>query len=86
MAYHTDIAACAKHIAVVAARGSLKLDPSEQVWQQLDDRSLANRCYDSYEHIVYISLRHRTNSPKSVCNSRAVHAQPGKSASEQGMS
>jgi transposase len=28
------------------------LNPTEQVWQQLRDRSLANRCYDSYEQIV----------------------------------
>ena len=32
--------------------GSPELNPTEQVWQQLRDRSLANRCYDSYEHIV----------------------------------
>jgi len=32
--------------------GSPELNPAEQVWQQLRDRSLANRCYDSYEHIV----------------------------------
>lgn len=27
-------------------------NPTEQVWQQLRDRDLANRCYDIYEHIV----------------------------------
>jgi transposase len=32
--------------------GSPKLNPAEQVWQQLRDRSLANRCYGSYEHII----------------------------------
>ena len=32
--------------------GSPELNPAEQVWQQLRDRDLANRCYDSYEHIV----------------------------------
>jgi hypothetical protein len=32
--------------------GSPELNPAEQVWQQLRDRSLANRCYDSYEQIV----------------------------------
>jgi transposase len=32
--------------------GSPELTPPEQVWQQLRDRSLANRCYDSYEQIV----------------------------------
>lgn len=32
--------------------GSPELNPAEQVWQQLRDRSLANRCYDSYEDIV----------------------------------
>jgi transposase len=31
---------------------SPELNPTEQVWQQLRDRSLANRCYDSYEQIV----------------------------------
>ena len=32
--------------------GSPELNPTEQVWQQLRDRSLANRCYDSYEQII----------------------------------
>jgi transposase len=32
--------------------GSPELNPTEQVWQQLRDRRLANRCYDSYEDIV----------------------------------
>jgi hypothetical protein len=32
--------------------GSPELNPAEQVWQQVRDRSLANRCYGSYEHIV----------------------------------
>jgi transposase len=32
--------------------GSPELNPTEQVWQQLRDRSLANRCYESYEQIV----------------------------------
>ena len=32
--------------------GSPELNPAEQVWQQLRDRDLANRCYDSYEQIV----------------------------------
>ncbi len=32
--------------------GSPELNPAEQVWQQLRDRSLANRCFDGYEHIV----------------------------------
>jgi len=32
--------------------GSPELNPAEQVWQQLRDRSLANRCYDSYDDIV----------------------------------
>ena len=31
--------------------GSPELNPAEQVWQQLRDRSLANRCYNSYEDI-----------------------------------
>lgn len=32
--------------------GSPELNPAEQVWQQLRERSLANRCYDSHEDIV----------------------------------
>ncbi|MDB5930064.1 MAG: ISSod10, transposase OrfB [Polaromonas sp.] len=32
--------------------GSPQLNPAEQVWQQLRDRHLANRCYDGYEQIV----------------------------------
>ncbi|WP_349276506.1 IS630 family transposase (plasmid) [Polaromonas hydrogenivorans] len=32
--------------------GSPELNPAEQVWQQLRDRHLANRCYDGYEQIV----------------------------------
>jgi transposase len=32
--------------------GSPELNPAEQVWQQLRDRSLANRCYESYEQII----------------------------------
>ena len=32
--------------------GSPELNPAEQVWQQLRDRSLANRCYASYDDIV----------------------------------
>ena len=32
--------------------GSPELNPAEQVWQQLRDRDLANRCYDRYDHIV----------------------------------
>jgi transposase len=32
--------------------GSPELNPAEQVWQQLRDRSLANRCYDNYEQII----------------------------------
>ena len=31
--------------------GSPELSPTEQVWQQLRDRSLANRCYDNYDQI-----------------------------------
>jgi transposase len=32
--------------------GLPELNPAEQVWQQLRDRSLANRCYDSHEHSI----------------------------------
>jgi transposase len=32
--------------------GSPELNRAEQVWQQLRDRHLANRCYDGYEQIV----------------------------------
>ncbi|MBL4953131.1 transposase [Neobacillus sp. YIM B02564] len=43
--------------------GSAELNPGEQVWQQLRERSLANRCYDSYatttSRSCIISLRCR---------------------------
>lgn len=32
--------------------GSPELNSAEQVWQQLRDRHLANRCYEDYEQIV----------------------------------
>ncbi len=32
--------------------GSPEPNPAEQVWQQLRDRSLANRCYDRYDNII----------------------------------
>ena len=31
---------------------SPELNPTEQVWQALRDRYLANRCFDSYEQIL----------------------------------
>ncbi len=31
---------------------SPELNPTEQVWQVLRDRYLANRCFKSYDHIV----------------------------------
>jgi len=31
---------------------SPELNPTEQVWQVLRDRYLANRCFKSYEHIL----------------------------------
>ncbi|BCG64975.1 MAG: transposase [Methyloprofundus sp.] len=31
---------------------SRELNPVEQIWQQLRQRSLANRCFKDYEHIV----------------------------------
>lgn len=31
---------------------SPELNPTEQVWQVLRDRYLANRCFESYDHIV----------------------------------
>jgi transposase len=31
---------------------SPELNPAEQLWQVLRDRYLANRCFDSYEHIL----------------------------------
>lgn len=33
---------------------SPELNPVEQVWQQLRQRSLANRCFAGYEHIVTV--------------------------------
>jgi transposase len=32
--------------------GSPELNPAEQVWQQLREHSLANRCFEDYEQIV----------------------------------
>ena len=32
--------------------GSLECNTAEQVWQQLRDRSLANRCFEGDEQIV----------------------------------
>ena len=31
---------------------SPELNPTEQVWQVLRDRYLANRCFESYDHII----------------------------------
>jgi hypothetical protein len=50
--------------------GSPELNPAEQVWQQLRDRSLANRCYDSYEHIVDAcceAWNKFTRIPNAIC-------------------
>ncbi|NOR71936.1 MAG: IS630 family transposase [Methylomarinum sp.] len=33
---------------------SPELNPVEQVWQQLRQRDLANRCYKDYKHIVEV--------------------------------
>lgn len=33
--------------------GSPELNSAEQVWQQLRERHLANRCYESYDQIVH---------------------------------
>jgi hypothetical protein len=35
-----------------ADEADMQGQPTEKVWQQLRDRSLANRCYYSYEQIV----------------------------------
>ncbi len=45
--------------------GSPELNPAEQVWQQLRDRHLANRCYDGYEQIV-----------DACCGLECLHANP----------
>jgi transposase len=53
--------------------GSPELNPAEQVWQQLRDRSLANRCYDSYEEIVgtccaaWNAFTHIPGAIRSLC-------------------
>jgi len=52
MAFRTEATAIAQRIAAVAASRSPELNPAEQAWQQLRDRSLANRCYDSYDDII----------------------------------
>ena len=44
------------HKSDMPLAGSTELNPADQVWQLLRDRSLANRCYDgamdNYEQIV----------------------------------
>jgi transposase len=45
--------------------GSPELNPAEQIWQQLRDRSLANRWYDSYEQIVEACCYASNKSHKS---------------------
>jgi transposase len=46
--------------------GSPELNSAEQVWQQLRDRNLANRCFDSYDQIVDACwVRLGTLSPES---------------------
>lgn len=41
------------HLSIVLLPpASPELNPTEQVWQQLRDRYLANRCYADYEDIV----------------------------------
>ena len=53
--------------------GSPELNPAEQAWQQLRDRSLANRCYDSYEDIVdacceaWNAFTHIPGTIRSLC-------------------
>ena len=53
--------------------GSPELNPAEQVWQQLRDRSLANRCYDSYDDIIdacceaWNKFTQIPNSIRSLC-------------------
>lgn len=48
---------------------SPELNPVEQVWQQLRDRELSNRCYDDYEDIVTSSCNawnHFIDAPGAV--------------------
>jgi DDE superfamily endonuclease len=40
------------NLSLLLLPGSPELNAAEQVWQQLRDRTLANRCYDSYHQIV----------------------------------
>ncbi len=43
----------AKNISLLPLpAASPELNPTEQVWQVLRDRYLANRCFESYDHIV----------------------------------
>lgn len=43
----------AKNLSLLALpAASPELNPTEQVWQVLRDRYLANRCFESYDHIV----------------------------------
>ena len=48
---------------------SAELNPTEQVWQMLRDRYLANRCFKSYDHILescFEAWNAFTSSPGSV--------------------
>jgi transposase len=58
---------------------SPELNPAEQVWQQLHARDLANRCYDSLDHILMPGARPGINSPRFWCYPFTVHAQLGNS-------
>lgn len=53
-AWHTTKKLCLpKNISLLPLpAASPELNPAEQVWQVLRDRSLGNRCFDSYEHIL----------------------------------
>lgn len=53
---------------------SPELNPTEQVWQVLRDRYLANRCFKSYDHIVesccdaWNSLTSKTGTIRTLCS------------------
>ena len=53
-AWHTTKKLCfPKNLSLLPLpTASPELNPTEQVWQVLRDRYLANRCFESYDHIL----------------------------------
>jgi transposase len=52
MAYNEKIGTFKNLSIMILPAASPELNPVEQIWQQLRDNKLANRCYAGYEAIV----------------------------------